>query len=341
MNQTNKKIVWDCWQRLNHAPLEQIPAVLSSAMHPNTEWHGPHPINDINGIESLISGFWRPFRTAFPDLTRTVDIFLGGDDDGYQWVTATGYFTGTFQHDWQMPSASIAATGKKTYIRFGEFCVMRDGLITETFIILDLLDVLRQCGFQLLPPSRGADGGRVPPPHSNDGVMLLEQDPLESRKTVQLVNAMIDGMYRFDGHNLASMEQEHYWHPQFRWFGPSGIGTSRSLTEYQEFHQGPWLKAFPDRGTSRQGSNSGRRMGFVAEGNYAAGGIWDWEYATQTGELLGLPATGKAITIRDFDWWKREGNLLVENWIPIDIIDIFYQLGVDLFAKMEEMKKTS
>ncbi len=78
-------------------------------------------------------------------------------------------------------------------------------------------------------------------------------------------------------------------------------------------------------------------MGFVAEGMYAAGGIWDWSYATHTGEYLGLAPTGISITVRDFDWWRREGDLLVENWIRIDLIDIFQQLGVDLFARMRDV----
>ncbi len=36
-------------------------------------------------------------------------------------------------------------------------------------------------------------------------------------------------------------------------------------------------------------------------------------------------------------WWRREGDLLVENWIPIDLIDIFQQLGVDLFERMRDV----
>ncbi len=40
------------------------------------------------------------------------------------------------------------------------------------------------------------------------------------------------------------------------------------------------------------------------------------------------------MTIRDFDWWKREGDLLVENWIPIDLIDLFRQMGVDLMDRL-------
>ena len=307
LNQQNKEIVWALWRRLNHVSVDNLSANLQSAIHQNIAWHGPHPINAISGVDNLARGFWQPLRHAFPDLKRTCDIFIGGESDNDDWVTATGYFTGTLFNDW----LGKPATEKKTYIRFGQFCVMREGKISESYLILDLLSVMRQAGFQVLPPARGAEGGRVPPPRTNDGVKLIEQDELESRRTLQLIVAMIEGLHRFDGKNLASMEQEPYWHPQFRWYGPCGIGTSRSLSEYQEFHQGPWLRAFPDRGTSPV--DSGRRMGLVAEGMYAAGGIWDWPYATHTGEYLGLAPTGIPITIRDFDWWRREADLLLEN----------------------------
>ncbi len=330
VNQRNKEKVWALWQRLNHVPLDEMGPTLAAAMSSEIAWHGPHPINEIIGPEHLVRDFWMPFRRAFPDLKRSCDIFIGGESQDEHWVTSTGYFTGTFSKDW----VGIPATGEKTYVRYGQFYVLVDGWVTESYLILDLLDVLRQAGFQVLPPARGAEGGRVPPPRTNDGVKLAEQDELASRQTLQLVMAMVAGLRRFDGQSLASMEQENYWHPRFRWYGPGGIGTSRSLVEFQEFHQGPWLRAFPDRGVPLDGA--GRTMGFVAEGTYAAGGIWDRPYGTHTGEFLGLNPTNVQFTIRDFDWWRREGNLLVENWIPIDLIDIFRQLGVDLFDRMRE-----
>ncbi|MEL6269419.1 MAG: ester cyclase [Chloroflexota bacterium] len=335
INQQNKATVWHLWQTLDHTRLETLSEPITEAFHSDVKWHGPHPINEQYGTDNLINGYWEPLRRSFPDLTRTTDVFIGGESEGEDWVAGTGYFSGTFQNDW----VDIPATGRKTYIRFGQFYVLAEGKITESYLILDVLDVMRQAGYQLVPPSKGAEGGRVPPPRANDGVMLLEQDDLESRRTLQLVLAMIGGMRRYDGKSLDSMNQGHYWHPQFRWFGPNGIGTSRSLTEYQEFHQGPWLVAFPDRGTSPGGP--GRMMGFIAEGPYAAGGIWGKTYATHTGVFMGLEPTGKTYTIRDFDWWKREGDLLVENWVPIDIIDILMQLGVDLFARMRESEPIS
>jgi hypothetical protein len=43
------------------------------------------------------------------------------------------------------------------------------------------------------------------------------------------------------------------------------------------------------------------------------------------------------MTIRDFDWWKRGDNdLLIENWVPIDMIDLCRQMGVDLMERLRQ-----
>ena len=76
-------------------------------------------------------------------------------------------------------------------------------------------------------------------------------------------------------------------------------------------------------------------MGFVGEGSYGCGGIWDVVFSHHHGTYAGIPATGKLLTIRDFDWWKRGPNdLLIENWIPIDLIDLTRQMGVDLMERL-------
>ena len=77
-------------------------------------------------------------------------------------------------------------------------------------------------------------------------------------------------------------------------------------------------------------------MGFFGEGLYACGGIWDSAFSYSNGEYAGIPANGKLITLRDFDWWKREGDYLIENWVPIDMIDLCRQLGVDLMERLRQ-----
>ena len=36
------------------------------------------------------------------------------------------------------------------------------------------------------------------------------------------------------------------------------------------------------------------------------------------------------------DWWCREGDLLIENWVFVDIPHVLLQMGYDLFANMTE-----
>ena len=340
-NQKNKENVWDFWQRMNHVEQEGVAALIRSAFHEDVDWNGSHPINQLQGVEALITDFYQPLLRSFPDLRRDPYVFMGGECDGEYWVSATGYMTGTFVEDW----LGIPATKDKTNIWFGQFYVMREGRIAESYLILDILAVMRQAGFQVLPPARGMEGGKIPGPHTGDGVLLTEQDELESRRSLQLSKAMLTGMMRYvrerDGKDLRSMEQEHYWDPQMHWYGPSGIGACHSLEEFEDFHQRPWLQGFGDRGPYPD--SGGRRMGFLGEGHYACCGIWDFLGSRQHGELFGIPAAGKRISIRDFDWYRREGDLLVQNWVPIDLIDMCLQMGVDLFERLrhqvEERKR--
>jgi hypothetical protein len=37
------------------------------------------------------------------------------------------------------------------------------------------------------------------------------------------------------------------------------------------------------------------------------------------------------------DWWRRDGEILGENWVLIDMIDLYLQLGVDVFARMHSI----
>lgn len=343
LNQRNKERVWDYWQRLNHVGVDNVPDVIRNAVHDDINWNGSAPIDQIEGVEGLISDFWLPLMHSFPDLKIHPYIFMGGiesgvsvfgSEEGQEWVSGCGYITGTFENDW----LGIPATGKKTNIHFGQFYVMHESKIAESYVVYDILAVARQAGFQVLPPAPGAEGGKIPGPVAKDGILLLEQDPLESRRSLQIVEAMGHGLARYvrsrDGGDMSRMEQDKYWHPDMKWYGPSGIGACFNLEEFEDFHQRPWLHGFGDRRLSDNGG--GRAMGFIGEGKYACGGIWDYVFSHHHGEYAGIPATGKLMTIRDFDWWKREGDYLIENWIPIDMIDLCRQMGVDLMDRLRQ-----
>ena len=343
LNQRNKEAVWAYWSKMNYAEPGTVAKVVRQYVHDDVDWNGSAPIDRLVGVDALNTRFWEPLLESFPDLMRRPYVFMGGidtgesawaSDTGQEWVSGCGYLTGTFVHDW----LGIPATGKKTNIHFGEFNVMRDGKISEVYVMYDILGVMRQAGYQVLPPAPGAEGGKVPGPVARDGIMLTEQDPLESRKSLQLVEAMGGALERYvrdrDGGNMDTMEEWYTWHPAMKWYGPTGIGACFDMQEFQDFHQRPWLHGFGDRNLSRDGS--GRTMGLVGEGNYACGGIWDTVFSKHHGEYAGIPATGNLMTIRDFDWWKRDGEHFIENWVPIDLIDLCRQMGVDLMDRLRE-----
>ncbi|MDE0816978.1 MAG: ester cyclase [Pirellulaceae bacterium] len=348
INQRNKAVVWDFWQRMNFAEPDQVAGLVEKTFHKDVDWNASQPINQIRGTDALIADFYEPFRHSFPDVKLTADILMGAPTEswngestnGEHWVSGIGYLTGTFVHDW----IGIPATGKKTNIHFGQFFLMRDEKVAESYVIFDTLSVMKQAGFQVLPPALGQEGGKVQRPYDGDGILLSEQDEFEGRNTMDALRAMIAGMSRYirdrDGDNLESMDQHNYWDPDFHWMGATGIGTSHNLEEYQDYHQRPWLKGFGDRTDTRDFEpKGGRGMGLFAEGNYACLGGWDGQYSRNHGEYQGIPPTGKIFTIRDFDWYKCGGGRIIQNWVPMDVVDLFMQMDVDLFDRMRRQNE--
>jgi predicted ester cyclase len=296
---------------------------LSDVYVRDTVWHGPHPLNDAVGLEALIDRHLRPLQRALPDLERCDDIIIGGTFKGCDWVAATGHLLGTFVAPW----LGLPPTGKCLTIRYGEFARMADGKVVETYVIFDLLDVMRQAGCWPLAPSLGVTD-RVPGPATHDGLIDAPQPAAETAKSLALVEAMIAGLMQYDGKTLESMAQTRFWHPKMMWYGPAGIGTARGLKGFQDHHQIPFLKAFPDR-------VGGDHKARLAEGRYVASCGWPSVRATHTGgDFLGLPATGRRIGQRVMDFWRREDDLLRENWVFIDLIDLLLQMGVDVFARL-------
>lgn len=53
-----------------------------------------------------------------------------------------------------------------------------------------------------------------------------------------------------------------------------------------------------------------------------------WEMtATHTGELFGLPPTGRTITVNGISIIREEGGLIVEDWVTEDTAGMMRQLG--------------
>lgn len=307
-----------------HSQVGQQHAALTQTLYaPDCNFNAGAPVGLCSGRDAITQRFWQPLVHAFPDLERRTDILMSGEFKDGDWFASTGNFVGHFEND----LFGITASKRPHFIRYGWFDRVQGGRAVESYVLLDLTRLMIEVGAWPLRAQLGESWS--PAPATQDGVSFITADPAESDKSLKLVEAMIAGLMCYDGKSLTSMGMKRFWTPQFGWYGPGGIGSARGHNDYERAHQGPFLKAFPDR----IGGNHKCRIG---EGTYVASTGWPSMNATHSGDdWIGIPATGKRITQRIMDFWRREGDLLSENWIFIDMIDLMAQFGIDLLPNHE------
>lgn len=114
--------------------------------------------------------------------------------------------------------------------------------------------------------------------------------------------------------------QEQFWATTAPWNGPAGAGVKTNLKHFQEGWQRPFLRAFPNKRANDEV--------MIAEGEWVA--AMGKVVATHEGEFMGAPGSGKEIQLKYMDFWRVENGKIAENYVLLDIIDFFRQLGVDL-----------
>ncbi|MGK0363273.1 MAG: putative ester cyclase [Saprospiraceae bacterium] len=287
------------------------------------------PFEKIEGISNYLNDFWNPMIESFPDLEDQPYILIGGEYEGRDYVSLTGNFVGTFKKSW----LDIPPTNQPAWLRYSATFMIKNERIVKAWYFFDILDVMRQAGYHFFP-NRGIE--HVPPaPMTGDGIVTYETDSTEGKKTIDLTNAMLNGLGSYDGKDLESMGQTRFWDVKnMMWYGPSGIGTTRGLKGFEDNHQVPFITAFPDRGiTEKIGKEYFTQIG---DGNYSCDFGFPAMYGTHLNDdWLGIKATGKIITLRVVDYWRREDDQLKENWVFIDMIDVLEQLGIDVFEMMK------
>jgi len=330
-NIANKRRLIAIMDALTTAPLESLQDAVRDGYHPDAQVSVTHPINALGGLEAIASRLWMPLRHALPDVERRYYIVAGGRWRDADWIGCLGHYVGTFEHDW----LEIPATRGVVAVRFAEGHALRDGRIVISFVFIDFLDLMRQAGYVPIAPSLGREMQWLPPA-TFDGVILTPQDETRSRRSIERVLAMHAALGLYNGEPptrevLDLMGMVDHWHPNFMWYGPAGIGTTRGLRGFEDYHQIPFLVAFPDR---RNDPAIGHFIS-IGDGDYAVTGGWGSVQATHTGSgFLGMAATGRRIHLRVMDFYRCDERTIVENWIPIDIPHVLLQMGVDVFGRM-------
>ncbi len=321
-----------------------VAARLDLLYHPDAEWRGSHPLNEMRGTQAIEAAAWGPLLAAFPDLERRDLILVGGAYEGRHYIAAVGHYCGTFRADW----LGVPATGRPVFLRYGEVHQVLEGRIVQSTCLWDLLDLIRQAGFWPIAPSLGTEGMWVGP-ITGDGLVFQPTDPAQSAASLAQTLAMHGtlGAYRDEAgagrEGLLAMPQKAHWHPKMMWYGPSGIGTTRGLQGFVDYHQLPFRTAFPNRKGGGQWDEIAEmkaRVGGghyirIGDGPYSVTGGWPSVFAMHTGnDFLGVGPTGRAVTMRVMDFYLHHEGLIRENWVPLDILDLLLQMGVDVLARM-------
>ena len=292
-----------------------------------------YPFGKKVGVDNFFIDVFTPFLHALPDLERRDTIVMAGPtQEGSDWVGCCGYYTGTFSKAW----LDIPPTGHQVAMRFHEFYRFEDGRVTEVQVLWDIPEVMMQAVAWPMTPSLGREW-QVPGPATQDGIIQGPYDEPRSSATCQLIIDMLTAMNRHPSEGGPEvMKMNKFWHPKMNWYGPSGIGTGRGIEGFRNWHQIPFLAAMPDRGQfADQITNH-----FFGDGDYV--GVTGWPNMIQTltdGGWMGVAPSGKRINLRSLDFWRVENGLIRENWVLVDLLDIYDQIGVDVFARLREFNK--
>lgn len=310
-----------------------VRAALQRVFAPDALIRLAHPFGDMTGPAAFYDRAYQPLFRAIPDLERRDTIVMAGPTlEGADWVGCGGYYTGTFAAPW----LDIPPTGHQVHLRFHEFYRFEAGRVTQFQGLWDIPEVMMQADAWPMAPSLGREW-HVPGPATQDGLVPGPWNEALGKASCQHILDMLEHLQRHPGQGGPEvMEMDRFWHPRMNWYGPSGIGTGRGIAGFRNWHQIPFLNSMPDRGQHADEVN----FHFFGDCNYAA--VTGWPDMAQTisqGGWLGIPPVNRRVTMRSLDFWRIEDGLIRENWVMVDLLDIYDQIGVDVLARMREFNK--
>ena len=308
-------------------------AALAEIMAPDCLVHMCHPYASFQGIDALFDCCFLPLSAAFPDLERRDFIVMAGaTNEGNDWVGCAGRYIGTFVASF----LDIPPTGHIAEMRFHEFYRFEAGKIVEVQAIWDIPELMMQAGAWPMAPSLGR-ALAVFGPATQDGLVQGPWDADAAGASCNLVREMLAHLVKHPAQGGPEvMELGRFWHPHMMWYGPAGIGVARGIEGFRTWHQIPFLNAMPDRGTH----DDDLVFHFFGDGPYAAVTGWPNMLQTLSGDgWMGIAPTGKRIQLCSLDFWRIEEGRIRENWVLIDLLDVYRQLGIDVLARMREFNK--
>ena len=332
-NIKNKKNIKVLLKKIVESDSQNLEKSINNAYHEDAKLKCFHPINNISGTEDIYHKLWLPLKNSFPDLERRDSLIVGGSFQGKVFVSTISLLTGTYKQAW----LGIPVNNKTIHLRICEVHQIKDEKIVESHILIDVVDFIRQAGFWPFNKSNGAEGLWTTP-ITGDGTAFENLDKklsissLEQALTMQRslnIKPECDANADHDyvRNKLMNHPQKEFWHEKMMWYGPSGIGTARGLEGFVNHHQLPFRMTFRDRDYWKIG-----HYVELGDGNYSMTAGWHSIDAIHgSKDWLGYEGTGKSVTMRVMDFYHHHEGLIRENWVPIDIAHILFQIDIDIF----------
>lgn len=294
----------------------------------NAQIHLCHPFGSLVGPDALVNSAYEPLIEAMPDLERRdMIVMAGATPEGCSMVGMMGNYFGTFR----APFLGIPPTGRLVHMRYHEFFLLEDGKVVEMQAIWDIPELMMQARAWPMAPQLGAFM-MTPAPMSGDGLVVNG----DGSAAMDAVIAMLTDLCRHPAEGGPEiMRLEEHWHERFNWYGPAGIGTCRGVSGFRNVHQIPFLRGMPDRKLDAMGDLTSH---WIGEGNYVCETGWPNMRLTLSGDgWMGVAPSNQEVLLRSLDFWCMEGGLIRENWVLVDLLDFYAQVGVDVFARMREV----
>ena len=307
-----------------------VRAALERICAPDALVHMCHPFGDLTGPQALFDTALLPLFAAMPDLERRDMILMAGTTpQGEDWIGCMGNYMGTFL----APFLDIPPTGHLAHMRYHEFFRIEEGRVTQIQAIWDIPELMMQAGAWPMAPQLGAFLA-TPAPMTQDGLTTSGN----GEAALSRVIAMLTDLCRHPADpDPAVMQLEAHWNPRFNWYGPAGIGTGRGIAGFRHWHQIPFLRAMPDRKLDAMGDLMSH---WIGEGDYVCETGWPNMRLTLTHDgWMGIAPAGSELLLRSLDFWRIENGLIRENWVLVDLLDAYRQLGVDVFHRLREFNK--
>ena len=290
-----------------------------------------HPINEFTGIKTFEELYWNPIFNSFPDIERREKLVIGGTFRDKVQIGSISNLSGIFKKSFH----GIKPNNKMINLKLCEIHELQNNKIIQSHILIDLIDLMLQTGVCPLNKSRGSEGNWLNPINT-DGVNFFEKDMNLSNSTLEqslVMQRSLNIKPELDSKNdeelvskLIEHPQKNYWHDKMIWYGPSGIGTARSLLGFINNHQMPFRKTFKERNYWKLGHYCE-----LGDGKFSLTAGWNSIQAVYgSSDWLGFPSNGENVTMRVMDFYHHDEGKIRENWVPIDLIHILKQINIDV-----------